>query len=83
MKNLFQNLSNGNQRIMIVSLSISLVLLSLSIFILTVSKSFANAYDLSRSPKIGVGIQGTYVYYFGEDHRLYRMPANQATDYEK
>lgn len=82
MKDLFQSLNHSNQRILIISISVSLVLISLSCFVLTINNSFASAksYPTPASPKTGVGIQGSYVYYFGEDERLRRMPVNQAID---
>ncbi|MCF2443990.1 hypothetical protein L0657_08490 [Dyadobacter sp. CY345] len=81
MENIFQKLTSTNQKILVISLSIALVFLSLSIFILTVSKSFASSQpNPDKRPKIGLGVHGSYVYYFGEDEKLYRMPVNRAID---
>jgi hypothetical protein len=79
MKSLFQNLDSTNKRIVIIALSISTVLLSASVFLLTASKSFAqNENATTGKPIIGLGCDGSSVYYFDSDYQLKRKPKSAA-----
>ncbi len=79
MKTLFQSLDSINKRIIVIAFSVSLILLSTSIFLTTASRSFAqNENTATGKPIIGLGCDGSSVYYFDSEYKLKRKPKSAA-----